>query len=98
MKRRARRSILNKTNQNDLLRHRVKGSEGIDYMSRGMSKDEIVERRSVIRKILINSQFNNSPNNFLDSIRVENTEQGYIVEDPEGYEIIIGYKKKKAND
>lgn len=95
---RGHKDILNKGSQNELLRFRVNGSEGINYMSKAMSNEDIIERRAVIRRILINSSFNNSPNNFLDSIRIENTEQGFIVEDPQGYETIIGYKMEKAKD
>ncbi len=80
----------------DLMSYRVRGSPDINYKSKEISKDDIIKRRAAMRQILRDSQFNNQTNDSLDSMRIEKTDNGYIVEDSEGYETIIGYKLKNA--
>lgn len=79
------------------MEYRVQGSAKVEYKSRKLSRDDIIKRRAAMRKILINSIFNNSSNEVLDSLRIERTGTGYyIVEDLQGYETIIGYKLKNV--
>jgi len=86
----------NEKEYHDLMSYRVRGSPGINYRSKEISKDEVIKRRAAMRKILINTNFHNSSNDTLDSMIINKTNLGYyIVEDSEGYETIINYKKSK---
>lgn len=84
-------------NEQELIIYRVYG-HGINQRTKEMSKDDVIKRRAIIRRILINTSFNNKPNDYLDGSRIEHTGYGYILEDPKGYETIIGYKTKKATN
>lgn len=64
-----------------------------DYRAISMTSDEIIKRRAAMRKLLIGTQFNNSSNEQLDSMRIEYTPYGYIVENSNGNETVIRYKR-----
>lgn len=81
----------------ELINYRVNG-HGINQRTKEMSKNDIIKRRAIIRRILINTSFNNKSNDYLDGSRIEYTGYGYILEEPNGYETIIGYKTKKATN
>lgn len=81
-----------KNNDLELIRYRIDG-KGIGCHSKKVSKDEIINRRIIIRQILINTQFCNSSNDELDGMRVTKlSENCYLIEERNGYETILGYK------
>lgn len=76
----------------ELVSYRVDGS-GVDYYSKKFSKDDIIKRRAILRKLLMNTGFRNSSNNELDGMIVTKiSEDSYIVEEQNGYETVTGYK------
>ncbi|WP_066715699.1 hypothetical protein [Clostridium sp. Marseille-P299] len=77
----------------ELIKWRVEGVGVNNYNARKASRDEVLERRAAMRKLLIGTQFNNSSNEQLDCMRIEYTPYGYIVEDSNGNETVIRYKR-----
>lgn len=83
-----------------LMTYRVRDIIPFDYRAIPMTRDEIIKRRALMRQILIGTKFGNANNEKLDSMRINKTSFGYIVEDEEGRETALGYtydgKKVKA--
>ncbi len=79
-----------KTKAKQFAAFRVRKEGGLSYRSTYMSEDEIAERRAYLRQALRNTPRNNLPNDILDQIRlVDLGKDGYIFENPEGYEFSI---------
>lgn len=69
---------------------RVKKEGSLPYRSREMTFEEIAERRSYIRRALMNTSRSNLQNDTLDQIRlVELEDKCYLFENPEGREFYI---------
>jgi hypothetical protein len=86
----------NKLDQLQLVYYRVEGSKGVNFMTRKLTKDDVIKRRAIMRQILKESMFNNRSNEQLDSMRIEKADLYFVVEDSNGYQTVIGYKNKKA--
>lgn len=80
--------------------YRVRERGNIDYMDKDFTPEEILERRSYIRKMLIGTPFDNSPNNILDSMRVwtDRNIGDSFVEDANGYIYILPNKGKAGKE
>lgn len=80
--------------------YRVRGKGNIDYMDEDFTPEEILERRSYIRKMLIGTPFDNSPNNILDCMRVwiDKNLGDSFVEDDKGYVYILPNKGKAGKE
>lgn len=71
----------------DLLRntYKIQGNNRIDY-----TKDEILDRRRLLRKILAGSKFSQCTNSQLDNLTAINLPDGkYIIRDWDNYEWLI---------
>ncbi len=72
----------------DLLRNtkRIVGTEYIEY-----SREEIADRRRLLRRILSSSKFSNCTDKQLDNMTAEQLSDGrYVIKDSEDYDWIIG--------
>lgn len=80
--------------------YRVRGKGSIDYMDEDFTPEQILERRSYIRKMLIGTPFDNSPNNTLDCMRVwiDRDIGDSFVEDDKGYVYILPNKGKAGKE
>lgn len=80
--------------------YRVRGKGDVDYMDKDFTPEEIIERRSYIRKMLIGTPFDNSPNNILDCMRVwtDRNIGDSFVEDANGYVYILPNKGKAGKE
>lgn len=78
---------------NELIKWRVEGVGDNFYNAKKITREKVLKRREVMRKLLIGTQFNNSSNEQLDCMRIEYTPYGYIVEYSNGIETIIRYKR-----
>lgn len=79
-------------NINYLMSQRVEENSILKYHAISMDSLEMSRRRSAMRKILVHTKFKNAGDRIIDSMRIENTPFGYIVEDEVGAETILGYK------
>lgn len=59
------------------------------YMEKQTPHDNILKRRSLMRKILLQTRFCNKENADLDASRLEKIDGGYLFEDELGYEWFI---------
>ena len=75
--------------------YRATGKGNINYMAHEFTPDQIIERRSYMRRILRGTMFDNSSNDVLDGMRAwpEPINGGFFVEDVNGYEFIFPNKK-----
>ncbi len=75
--------------------YRVRGKGNIDYMDEDFTPEQILERRSYIRKMLMGTPFDNSSNDILDGIRVwmDRISGGYFIEDVNGYEFFSSQRR-----
>ncbi len=80
--------------------YRVKGYGNIGYCCMEFSPDEILHRRSYMRRILKETPFANRSNNQINGMRLwpDPLHGGYFVEDEEGYEYLIPDKKVSKED
>ena len=67
-----------------LMEFRVKGHTSLDLWAVSISPEQIIERRSMIRRILKGTGFQNMSNAEFDSVRLLPTGNGYTLEDPDG--------------
>lgn len=70
--------------QDNLIEYRVKGQASIDLWTQSMTTEQILERRSVLRRILKGTDWQNLANAELDSIRLLPSGSGYTLEDSNG--------------
>lgn len=79
----------------EMAKFRVKGCGNINYWSMEFSADDILQRRSYMRRILKNTQFANCSNAQIDGMRLwpERFNGGYFVEDENGYEFLLPGKR-----
>lgn len=70
--------------QENLIEYRVKGQASIDLWTQSMTTEQILERRSTLRRILKGTDWQNLANAELDSIRLLPSGSGYTLEDPNG--------------
>lgn len=76
----------------EMAKFRVKGSGNINYLSMEFTPDDILHRRSYMRRILKDTQFANCTNEQLDGMRLRPISDGYLVEDEDGYEFLLPHK------
>lgn len=79
----------------EMAKFRVKGSGNINYWSMEFTQDNILHRRSYMRRILKDTQFANCSNAQIDGMRLwpERFNGGYFVEDENGYEFLLPGKR-----
>ena len=82
-------------NGEQMARFRVSGKGNINHNSAVFSSDEILERRSFMRKVLKSTQFRNCNNDDLDGIRLLKLDDtgGYLLEDVNGREFYLQSSK-----
>lgn len=75
--------------------YRVYGKGNMNYMSTDFTPDEILERRSYMRRILRGTPFDNSSNDTLDGMRVwmDRIGDGCFIEDVNGYEFFLPQRR-----
>ena len=75
--------------------YRVRGKGSIDYMDMDFTPEEILERRSYMRRILRSTPFDNSSNDILDGMRVwmDRLSGGYFIEDVNGYVFFLSQRR-----
>lgn len=76
----------------EMAKFRVKVSGNINYLSMEFTPDDILHRRSYIRRILKDTQFTNCTNEQLDGMRLRPISDGHLVEDEDGYEFLLPHK------
>ncbi len=72
-----------------LISHRVKREENLSYKSLEMEQEEILERRSLMRKLLKGTQFESCSREELDNMRITRLEKGILVESAQGVEFYL---------
>lgn len=73
-----------------LMWYRVKAPDNpCHYKEKQIDKDQIIQRRAEMRQILKNTSFADMSNQELDRMRLEKIENGYILEDENGYDFRI---------
>lgn len=72
-----------------LISHRVKQEENLSYKALEMEQEEILERRSLMRKLLKGSQFESCSQEELDNMRITRLEKGILVESAQGVEFYL---------
>lgn len=79
----------------EMAKFRVKGKGNINYWSMEFTPDDILHRRSYMRRILKDTQFANCLNAQIDGMRLwpERFNGGYFVEDENGYEFLLPGKR-----
>lgn len=82
-------------NGQDFAFYRVRGKGSIDYMDMDFTPEEILERRSYMRRILRSTPFDNSSNDILDGMRVwmDRISGGYFIEDVNGYVFFLSQRR-----
>ena len=82
-------------NGQDIAFYRVRGKGSIDYMDMDFTPEEILERRSYMRRILRSTPFDNSSNDILDGMRVwmDRLSGGYFIEDVNGYVFFLSQRR-----
>ena len=82
-------------NGQDFAFYRVRGKGSIDYMDMDFTSEEILERRSYMRRILRSTPFDNSSNDILDGMRVwmDRLSGGYFIEDVNGYVFFLSQRR-----
>lgn len=75
--------------------YRVRGKGSIDYMDEDFTPEQILERRSYMRRILRSTPFDNSSNDILDGMRVwmDRLSGGYFIEDVNGYVFFLSQRR-----
>lgn len=71
-------------NEKQLAEFRVKGSGPMTHSARDMTRDQVIERRAYIRRMLMNTYWQNQSNEVFDNIRILHESNGYLLEDTEG--------------
>lgn len=79
----------------EVAKFRVKGKGNINYWCMEFTPDDMLYRRSYMRRVLKDTQFANCSNTQLDGMRLwaERFRGGYFVEDENGYEFLLPSKK-----
>lgn len=72
-----------------LISHRVKREENLSYKALEMEQEEILERRSLMRKLLKGTQFESCSREELDNMRITRLEKGILVESAQGVEFYL---------
>ena len=70
--------------ERQLAESRVKGSSPMKHYAVDMTKEQILDRRAYLRKVLRDTYWQNLPNEVLDNIRLLHESNGYLLEDTEG--------------
>lgn len=70
--------------ERQLAESRVKGSGPMKHYTMDMTKEQILDRRVYLRKVLRDTYWQNLPNEALDNIRLLHESNGYLLEDTEG--------------
>lgn len=76
-------------NGKNLAEFRVAGKAHIELHSKEMSQEDILERRSYIRKALRNCKSTDVSNDVLDAVRLMSEGTGYVLDDENGFEYYI---------
>ena len=70
--------------ERQLAESRVKGSSPMTHYAMDMTKEQIIDRRAYLRKVLRDTYWQNLPNEVLDNIRLLHEGNCYLLEDTEG--------------
>lgn len=83
-------NIPSKPDGKELARYRVKRPDAPGYYAIPMDAEQRSVRRIYLRKVLLNHpRFANLPNDELDKIRLQTLDNGYLLEDANGYDFFL---------